>query len=143
MARDLLETDADLRKRVEQRFNKRKEFAIHAVVYGFINGGLWLFNVLDGSAESWPMIVTLGWGAGLIAHAIDTYFAAGAPARARDQAVWRAMRERYGDDWRETASRAEYEEMQALVGKPFERRKDFSIHFGVYAAINLMLWLLY
>lgn len=143
MARELLETDAELRKRVEKRYEARKDFLGHLAAYSLVIGGMWALYLTGSSDSLWPIYPTLAWGAGLAGHAIDTYFNVGKPARQRDQAVWREMRQLYGDDWRETATRAEYDEVRKRAKKDFDRRKDFSVHLAVFVMINLMFWLIW
>lgn len=136
MTSDYLETEADLRRRVESRMNARKEFGIHALIYTVVVGAMWAISGGDG----WPLFTTLGWGAGLAAHGVDAYYKSGKPSFAREQLTWRAMRDEYGDHWREVASRDEYEVVRARIGERFDKRKGFAIHLAVYLCINIMLW---
>src|SRR5688572_29135683 len=102
---DYLENENDVRRRVEQRLNARKELVIHATVFGAVITGLWALwffttggNLTDGFP--WPITVTLGWGAGLAAHAIEAWFKIGWPSRHVDEKVWTEMNAVYGRDWR-------------------------------------------
>jgi hypothetical protein len=63
-----------LRKRVEQRINKRRELYMHAAVFVLIIPMLWLIWAIVGGGFPWPLIAMLGWGAGLGAHAMEVYF---------------------------------------------------------------------
>src|SRR5688572_9193204 len=105
----------EIRKRVEQRFNKQKELSIHAMVFFIINGlfwGLWLVGgqfdlpIIGGLVREMslipPVIITLGWSVGLIGHAIDYYYSVGGGARRRDRVIQQEIE-------REMALRRSYE----------------------------------
>jgi len=147
--------EASIRKRIEKQHNKRKEFITHLVVYGFINLMLWLIFIFT-SGEStelglpdfaasfpWPLIVSFGWGSGLVAHAIDTWAQTGSRVARLDRAVRNAMRAEYGEDWLNVASKAQYNKVQRRVEKPFKKRIEFIQHAAVYLCINLMLWAMF
>jgi hypothetical protein len=99
------EPDYDkIRRRVEERFNKQKELTIHTAVYLVINllmWGLWLTGLLDSIpvigaitgplGTLAPLVISIGWGVGLIAHFLDYYFSAGGGARRREQAIQREI----------------------------------------------------
>jgi len=65
-----------IRKRVQKRLRQRQEFYIHAAIFVPVNLMLWLIGILTGSIAEfpWPLIVTIGWGIGLISHGVDVYF---------------------------------------------------------------------
>jgi hypothetical protein len=105
----------EIRARVQERFNKQKELSIHGMVYIVINllvWGLWLSGlayeipVVAGIADAFqwlvPLVVTIGWGVGLAAHALDYYYSVGGGARRRDQVIEREIE-------REMALRQAYE----------------------------------
>lgn len=94
----------EIRARIEQRFNKQKELLIHGAAYLIINGLLWTlwltgalfsFPVLGNVAERFgiilPLVVSLGWGVGMVAHMVDYYYAVGGGARRREHAIQQAI----------------------------------------------------
>lgn len=82
----------EIRRRIERRYNARKEILIHTVVFVIINfliWAAWRFTGLQMSISLvWPLLITGGWGAGYIAHLID-YLMKGASERAIEKAVER------------------------------------------------------
>jgi hypothetical protein len=96
-----------IRRSVEQQFKKRGEFVAHLVVFVAINVLLWglflfgqpLLNGADAAnwvrfagAFPWPLLVTLGWGAGLAAHGVDVYNETGDRALMRERLIRQALR---------------------------------------------------
>lgn len=83
----------EIRKRVEQRFIKRTEFAMHAAAFIFINLALivlWVFtNGLVGFP--WFLIVLFSWGAGLVVHGMDVFFNTYYWVEARERAIQREI----------------------------------------------------
>lgn len=82
-----------VRKGIEQDFTKRKEFLIHLSVYLPINLLFWLSWLFtrDFFGFPWPVLLTLGWGIGMVAHAVDTYFQTGGRVTAREAAIQREI----------------------------------------------------
>ena len=69
----------DIRKRVHQRFEKRKEFFSHLAAYLFTMIGTWFFMLpMDTfSHENWTVIatiITIGWSMGLVIHGTQYIF---------------------------------------------------------------------
>jgi hypothetical protein len=98
----------DIRRRVEKRFKERQELLIHFAVFVIANLGIWLFWLLinpvvsvssfsDGQETSlplpfpWPLIVTLGWGIGMVSHFLSYYYKYGGGAERREQAIEREI----------------------------------------------------
>ncbi len=105
----------EIRRRVEHRFNKQKELSIHAAVYIVINLLIWglyvtgfmdSIPVLSGLNAAFgilmPLFISIGWGAGLVAHYVDYYYSVGGGARRRERVIQDEIE-------RERALRAEYE----------------------------------
>jgi hypothetical protein len=90
----------------------------------------------------WPLIVTLGWGAGLVAHAIETYYTTGRRANTRLRAIHDELYRVYGPDWRRT-SQKELRKVRNRVNDEFSKRREWLQHLGVFVCINAMLWLIY
>jgi predicted membrane channel-forming protein YqfA (hemolysin III family) len=64
----------ELRAQALTRLKKRAEFRSHLVAYVLINGTLVaLWFVISSGALFWPIFPILGWGIGLVFHALDTY----------------------------------------------------------------------
>jgi hypothetical protein len=105
----------EIRNRVLQRFNKRKELFMHLAAYLMVNAVLWFFvltdfihdiPVLNGIYEGLgillPIAVSIGWGIGVFIHYLDYYYEAGGGADRRERAVQQAIE-------REKELRSEYE----------------------------------
>jgi hypothetical protein len=138
-----IDSEAEIRRRVERRLRKRGEFFIHLTVYWAVNVALWVIWLLTGQGFPWPLGVTLPWGAGLAAHTVDTFFDAGGRAQRRERTVDEAMRKIYGDDWSVSASQEDYNRIRQSIEKDFNKRKEFLIHLSVYLPINLLFWLVW
>jgi len=150
------EDESMLRKRIEARFKKSTEFMGHLAAYVVINIVLWVifnstnhFAFIDDGLEfrqwmafPWMMIVSLGWGSGLVAHFFDTYFQTGKRDERRYQAIRTELRRLYGEDWSDV-DRRELKKVRRRVEKPFKKRAEFFQHFGVYIMINAMVWLIF
>jgi hypothetical protein len=143
-----------LRKRVEKQYKKRSEFNAHLVAYVFVNVLLWIIflggrGFIQGDLGNvvrefpWPLMVTFGWGAGLVAHAIETYFQTGKRAARRLRAIHNEFERLYGERWYKTANKGELRKVRHRVEQPFTKRREFLDHLGVYVMINLMMWFIY
>lgn len=154
-----LDDEEAIRKRVEEQLNKRKEFSIHLMVFFPIIIIMWIIygtglpaNFIGGLTNNtdivnlfgfpWPLIVTLGWGAGLVAHGIETYYTTGRRANARLRAIHSELERVYGPDWRRT-SQKELRKVRNRVNDEFNKRREWLQHLGVFVCINAMLWLIY
>lgn len=150
------ETEEMLRKRIETQFKKRGEFVGHAIAFVLVNALFWLvfagsgnFAFIDNDPQflqwmafPWPMIITFGWGAGLVAHLFETYFETGKREERRYRAVRNALHAKYGDDW-SGVDRRELKKIRRRAEAPFKKRAEFFGHAGVYVMINAMLWMIY
>ncbi|MEO8612788.1 MAG: 2TM domain-containing protein [Chloroflexota bacterium] len=100
----------DIRRKVERRYKQRLGLIIHVVVYLIINSmfwGMWAFmtpvattlQVIGAPSQTmalpigfpFPLIIMVGWGAGLVAHFLSYYFRYGAGANQRDEAIQREI----------------------------------------------------
>ena len=138
-----VDSEAEIRRRVEQRLKKRGEFYIHLTVYVAVNLALWVVWLLMGSVFPWPLVLSLGWGAGLIGHGIDVYYTSGGRDTRREQVIHDTLRRIYGEDWRASATQEDYTRIRKEIEKDFNKRKEFLIHLGTYIPINLLLWLVW
>ncbi len=131
-----------IRKRVEKYFEERRGLWIHGAVYLAINAGLWGLWFITGYAAGmwmWPSIVSLAWGAGLAAHALEVFAHLPARLAKADRAVFHQMEAIYGADWREVASEGDYRRLHKAAHEALEERKGFYIHMTVYLMVNLAL----
>jgi len=60
---------AEAKKRVEEM----KGFYIHLAIYAVVNIGLFFLDLADGGGW-WFFWVTIGWGIGVLAHAVAYFF---------------------------------------------------------------------
>jgi serine/threonine protein kinase len=140
---DLVPMDDEIaiRKRVEAQINKRKEFYGHLIAFGVVNLALWIIFSFIQIGFPVPLVVTLGWGAGMAAHAIETMYATGRRARLRLQTIQGEFYRSYGANW-EKADRKELRRIRDRVVQPITKRREFAEHLVVFICINLMLWIL-
>ncbi|HVU09668.1 MAG TPA: protein kinase [Phototrophicaceae bacterium] len=129
-----------IRRRVESDFNKRKEFISDLGPFVVINAILWI--IFGHGGFPWPMFITLGWGAGLAAHAVETYYATGKRVTRRLRAIQNAFYEELGPDW-PTADRKELQRIRHRVTEPITKRREFFDHLAVFLCINAMFWIVF
>ena len=67
--------DPELLRRARKRVGMRMGFLTHALVYSIVNGGLLALNLAQGERPLWSFWPHFGWGLGLAAHGISTWFA--------------------------------------------------------------------
>ena len=138
-------SEQEIRQRVEQFYSGRAEFFIHFLVFVLVNAGLWAVWALSQGTISfaWPMIVTLGWGSGLVSHAIE--WLAKDPRRLAglNRAAEKRMVQLYGPDWEVLSDEDDLQRIRAATWRQFNHNKELAIHGAVYVCINLMAWLLW
>ncbi len=66
--------DPDLLRRAKKRVSLRMGFLTHVLVYVVVNGGLFILNISQGSKYLWSFWPLVGWGIGLAAHGLATWF---------------------------------------------------------------------
>ncbi|MEO8612790.1 MAG: 2TM domain-containing protein [Chloroflexota bacterium] len=94
----------EIRNRIQQRFNKRKELFMHLAAYVVVNLIIWVFwltgiasdvpvlsNLYDAMGIFLPLLVTIGWGIGFFIHYLDYYYEAGGGAERRERAIQDAI----------------------------------------------------
>jgi 2TM domain len=94
----------EIRNRIQQRFNKRKELFMHLVAFIVVNMVLWalcltgfindipvLSGVYAGLGILLPLLVSIGWGIGFFIHCLDYYYEAGGGAERRERAIQDAI----------------------------------------------------
>jgi 2TM domain-containing protein len=80
--------EPDLRAAALTRLGKKREFLRHLTVYVVVNGALtliWLLTMPGGFY--WPMFPLVGWGVGVVFHALDVF----APAQPSEEQIQREM----------------------------------------------------
>ena len=82
-----------IRRRIEKRFDERNDFAIHLAMFIIFNISFWVIWAATREWVSfpWPLIVNLGWGAGMVAHAMDFFFKTHWWEDARERAIQREV----------------------------------------------------
>lgn len=69
-------TTDDVRAVARKRLEERRGFVPHVIFFLVVNAGLVLIWVLAGAEGLfWPLFPLLFWGAGLLMHAWNAYFA--------------------------------------------------------------------
>jgi len=90
--------EAALRKRVEKKLEKRKEFHEHLSSYIGVNLMLWMIWLFTGpefDGIPWPMWVSFWWGIGMIGHAWSYYSEYGFLANRNEDLFEREMAREY------------------------------------------------
>ncbi len=83
-----------IRERVEKRVKKRAEFILHLAIYVSVNLVLWIGALLldpGGPLMLLPLLSTLAWGIGLVAHGVNTYLETGALDAMREREMRREI----------------------------------------------------
>lgn len=148
---------AALKRRARRLLSERNEFLGHLGAYIGVNLLLWIvYGVSDGSIFGtdgematfmenfpFPLIVMLGWGAGLLAHGIETYYDTGKRALRRIVAVHDEFARVYGTRWWQNANKNDLRKLRKKVDAPRTKRVELYQHIAVYVLINIMLWTIY
>jgi len=99
----------EIRRKVEKRYKERQGLIIHFSIYLIVNLMLWILWAVTSLSFPWPMIVTTGWGMGMVAHFLSYYFQYGRGAERREDAIQREvereMARRQGGDYVEKPKR--------------------------------------
>lgn len=138
----------DIRRRIEQEDDDRSSFIIHLIVFTIINGILWVIWALANStfapgAWPWPLVVTLGWGSGLVAHGIELRSKQPGRLAAVDRLTIAQMEDLYGPDWRELDDDAAYQRLHRAAHQRLRHNTELAIHVAVYVMIIAAVWLVW
>jgi 2TM domain-containing protein len=97
MTRDTNFTQDDekrIRHQIEKRYEDRQGLIIHASIFVLVNLAIWLIWLFTMPEFPFALIVTLGWGSGMLAHFLSYYYKYGKGADRREEAIQREI-ERY------------------------------------------------
>ncbi len=68
-------TEHDLAvERATKRVKELRDFWAHFAVYVVVNTGLVILDLAQGDGLQWAQWVIIGWGIGLVAHAVSVFF---------------------------------------------------------------------
>ena len=138
-----LDDEAAIRRRVETQLNKRKEFSIHLVVFVLVIALQWIiYGLTNIFGFPWPLLVMFGWGAGLAAHAIETYYTTGERARNRLEAIHDELYRVFGENW-QRENRKELRKVRDRVNESINKKREWFQHLAVFIPINIMLWMIF
>ena len=56
-----------------KRLKKKQDLQGHLLVYLLVNALLWAIWALTDGGFAWPVVVSLGWGIGLVMNVWDVY----------------------------------------------------------------------
>jgi hypothetical protein len=151
--------EAALRRRVERQMKKKSSLVKNFIAFAVVIPLLWvIYGVSSGfiGAEfgtdfpfnlaanfPWPIIVMLGWAAGLANDAIETWFKTGKRAAHRLARLHEAFRAEYGPQWYRTAPRRELKAIRKRVDRPIKKRMDFYKNIASFSFIIPMLWVIF
>lgn len=137
-----LPDDQVIRRRVEKYFQERTELLIHGGIYLAVNAVLWilLFAIFHVPLV-WPLLVTLGWGTGLVGHMIEVFSKSPQRIAALDRSVFQQMESIYGPDWREIAEEEDYARINRDTHKRASKHRELRIHLAVFLLANCVIWL--
>lgn len=60
-------------ERATKRVKELRDFYIHLAIYLVVNTGLVIIDLVQGDGLQWAQWVILGWGIGLVAHAVSVF----------------------------------------------------------------------
>jgi 2TM domain len=66
-------SEDSLREEAIKSLKKKQDFHGHVLIYVMVNALLWGIWALTGSGFAWPLLVTLGWGVGIVMNVWDVY----------------------------------------------------------------------
>jgi hypothetical protein len=85
------EDEARIRKQIEKRYEDRQGLIIHASIFILINVALWIIQLLTLPEFPFALIITAGWGSGMVAHYLSYYYKYGGGAEKREAAIQREI----------------------------------------------------
>lgn len=91
MSKSRVSTEEQIRQRIEKRYEERTGLLIHMVAFFAVNTVMWMIYLNSGGSFPWPLIVTLGWGIGAVAHVLSYYYEYGAGHERREAFIEREV----------------------------------------------------
>ncbi len=91
MSKSELTTEEQIRQRIEKRYEERTGLLIHMVAFFAVNTVMWMIYLNRGGDFPWPLIVTLGWGIGAVAHSLSYYYEYGTGRERREAHIQREV----------------------------------------------------
>jgi hypothetical protein len=65
--------DIEKYKRAKERLEELKGFYIHGIIYILVNLAMAIFNIISTPDYYWFFFPLIGWGIGLVIHALSVY----------------------------------------------------------------------
>lgn len=140
MTHDYLEYEA-LRRRVEERYRRRRRLTLNLMTFVFIG----FLTVLTSEAPTsedlafWAMVMLL-WALPLAFQGLRVYLDADRLRAAREERVQSEMEKRFGAGWQAMASVLDYDRVRQAVEARSVKRWSLALHIGVFAFVNGLLW---
>jgi hypothetical protein len=66
--------EEEIAKIAKRRVEERTGFRVHLAMFALVNTGLFITWWMTGSSYPWFIWPLIGWGAGLVAHALTYWF---------------------------------------------------------------------
>jgi len=92
--------EREIRRRAEERVERRINFFVHLAIYLVVNAGLfvlWYFVSNHGKGFAWFVIPLGGWGIGIVAHLLSVFVFDRIRERMIDREMERIKRRAYGE----------------------------------------------
>lgn len=81
-------------RHARRRVRRLKEFYVHVAIYAVVIGGIALLNWFVSPNFWWVVFPAIGWGIGLLAHAVSVFFEDSALGSAWEERKTREIVER-------------------------------------------------
>jgi len=128
-------------RRLKRRRDEYVGLFAHAVPYAVVNAFIMRGAFTGDGLNLGLFIPALGWGAGLAAHAVSTYFVSRGPTERLYRSFDQHMTDRYGADWRQALPEHEIQNEWRAALDNQENFKGAVIHTAVFILINLLITL--
>lgn len=141
--RDWNVDEGTIRRRLTNDRRQWQGFGVHLLIYT-IGGAVLLANtdvasqimtdiasepgnefLMPLSTINIPLLFMLFWTGGLLGHLLNTFARTGRRRRARREAIDRAMRSRFGENWTVIADDRDYRRVRRSINRNYDRRISF------------------
>ena len=110
-------SEADIRRKVNKKYDERSGLMQHAISYVMTNVVLWAIWLLTGAPFPWPLFVTFFWGIGMLSHYVNYDSKYGRGARKREAEIEAEVeRELQWARAQAAARRHDHDDEEALEG---------------------------